>query len=102
MTHNVRSSLNRNLHQSILGALAANLASTSDHDDVALLTDQFASVVQPVTNGAVNGVLARLNAVVGGTEGQLRVVRHLGFFAADFGGTVLDEQKGRWRHVCWY
>lgn len=50
-----------NLHQSILGALAANLASSSNQDDLSLLTDSFSSL-EPVTNGVVNGVLSRLGA----------------------------------------
>ncbi|KAM0792098.1 hypothetical protein ACM66B_004802 [Microbotryomycetes sp. NB124-2] len=47
------------LHQSILTALASNLASTSQQDDLALLTDTF-STVEPSTNKQVNGVLDRL------------------------------------------
>ncbi|ORY78396.1 hypothetical protein BCR35DRAFT_304996 [Leucosporidium creatinivorum] len=53
--------LDSNLHQSILGALAANLASSSTQDDLSLLTESFSSL-EPVTNGVVNGVLARLGA----------------------------------------
>lgn len=44
-----------------MGALAANLASSSSQDDLSLLTDSF-STLQPVTNGLVNGVLSRLGA----------------------------------------
>ena len=51
--------LDSSLHASILSSLAANLASSSEQDDLALLTSQFSSLA-PVTNGAINGVLARL------------------------------------------
>jgi hypothetical protein len=54
-----RDSLDFNLHSAILSSLAANLASSSTQDDLSLLTDSF-STREPVTNGLVNGVLARL------------------------------------------
>ncbi|KAK4703422.1 phosphatidylinositol 4-kinase A, partial [Phenoliferia sp. Uapishka_3] len=60
-------SLDSCLHQSILSALASNLASTSTHDDLGLLTESFASV-EPVTNGVVNGILARLDESLNGAE----------------------------------
>ncbi|GAA5868294.1 hypothetical protein JCM3774_000996 [Rhodotorula dairenensis] len=52
--------LDSNLHESVLTALAANLASTSQQDDLALLTASFDSV-GPSTTTQVNGVLARVN-----------------------------------------
>ncbi|KAK4048808.1 phosphatidylinositol-4- kinase [Microbotryomycetes sp. JL201] len=63
------------LHQSILTALASNLASTSEHDDLALLTDTF-STVEPSTNKQVNGVLDRLTqpaSALNGTRGLTSV-----------------------------
>ena len=51
--------LDSGLHSSILSSLAANLASSSTQDDLGLLTASFSSV-EPVTNGAINGLLARL------------------------------------------
>lgn len=53
--------LDSNLHQSILSALASNLASSSTQDDVELLTDSFANL-EPVSNGMINSVLSRLNS----------------------------------------
>lgn len=70
----------RNLHQLILGALAANLAAESRHqdqgqdyddDDVALLTSPFSSTTLSV--GQVDGSDGRLN----GSAARVRVVRHL-------------------------
>ncbi|GAA5978734.1 hypothetical protein JCM10908_004462 [Rhodotorula pacifica] len=52
--------LDSNLHESVLTALAANLASTSQHDDLALLTASFDSVL-PSKRSQVNDVLARVN-----------------------------------------
>ncbi|KDE03986.1 hypothetical protein MVLG_05555 [Microbotryum lychnidis-dioicae p1A1 Lamole] len=52
--------LDSNLHSAILSSLAANLASSSTHDDVHLLTESFAGI-QPVTNGVIGGVLNRIN-----------------------------------------
>lgn len=60
-------SLDSCLHQQILSGLAANLASTSAHDDLSLLTDSFASV-EPVTNGVVNGILSRLGSQLNGDD----------------------------------
>ena len=51
--------LDSGLHSAILSSLAANLASSSAHDDLGLLTASFSSV-EPVTNGAINGLLSRL------------------------------------------
>ncbi|GEM09474.1 phosphatidylinositol 4-kinase [Rhodotorula toruloides] len=62
--------LDGNLHQSLLTALAANLASTSDQDDLALLTTSFSSL-EPISNKAVNGVLSRMNGSSGAGEGEL-------------------------------
>ncbi|GAA6057472.1 hypothetical protein JCM3770_000778 [Rhodotorula araucariae] len=53
--------LDGNLHQELLTALAANLASASAHDDVALLAASF-DAVNPATTHAVNGIAARLTA----------------------------------------
>ncbi|GAA6000790.1 1-phosphatidylinositol 4-kinase STT4 [Rhodotorula paludigena] len=52
--------LDGSLHAQLLGALAANLASTSHHDDLALLTTAF-DAHAPATTRQVNGVLARVN-----------------------------------------
>ncbi|KAM0756315.1 hypothetical protein T439DRAFT_296348 [Meredithblackwellia eburnea MCA 4105] len=59
--------LDQSLHKDILTALASNLASTSQQDDLGLLTDSFASL-EPVTNGAVNGILSRLAAPLNGAQ----------------------------------
>ncbi|BGO97504.1 Phosphatidylinositol 4-kinase STT4 [Rhodotorula toruloides] len=62
--------LDGNLHQSLLTALAANLASTSEQDDLALLTTSFSSL-EPVSNTAIHGVLSRMNGAYGAGEGEL-------------------------------
>ncbi|BGP37895.1 Phosphatidylinositol 4-kinase stt4 [Rhodotorula kratochvilovae] len=53
--------MGENLHQELLSALAANLASSSSQDDVALLAASF-NAVNPASNQAVNGIAARLTA----------------------------------------
>jgi len=53
--------LDCDLHSSILSSLAANLASTSSHDDLDLLTNSFASrQAAPVTNGTITNLVNRL------------------------------------------
>ncbi|KAL8284182.1 hypothetical protein RQP46_004931 [Phenoliferia psychrophenolica] len=66
-------SLDSCLHASILSSLAANLASTSSHDDLGLLTDSFAAV-EPVTNGVVNGILSRLGTQANGDDAALEFI----------------------------
>ncbi|KAG0655552.1 phosphatidylinositol-4- kinase [Rhodotorula mucilaginosa] len=63
--------LDSNLHEQVLTALAANLASTSQHDDLALLTASFDSVL-PSKHSQVNEVLARVNG--GAQEGEGEVI----------------------------
>ncbi|GAA5845618.1 hypothetical protein JCM9279_006050 [Rhodotorula babjevae] len=69
-------SLDGNLHQELLSALAANLASTSAHDDVALLAASF-DAVNPATTHAVNGIAARLNGDAHDHEGDLLTLDQL-------------------------
>jgi hypothetical protein len=64
----------RNLHEQVLTALAANLASTSQHDDLALLTASFDSVL-PSKHSQVNEVLARVNGGAQEGEGEVILVR---------------------------
>ena len=58
----------------MLTALAANLASTSQHDDLALLTASFDSIL-PSKHSQVNGVLARVNGGAHEGKGEVILVR---------------------------